>query len=174
VSASAAQSTGTVRIAVLASDQAVEDAQVVVSGATHRTDATGVVTVNVVPGVITIAIVKPGFLPASTTVQLSPGQQQEVRVELEPEPTVEETVTVIATTRTEKRLEDQPMRVEVLEREEIEEKMLMTPGDIVMMLNEMGGMRPGDRAIARRGERADPGDAGALHARPFRRTASVR
>jgi hypothetical protein len=33
------------------------------------------------------------------------------------------------------------MRVEVLEREEIEEKMLMTPGDIVMMLNEMGGMR---------------------------------
>jgi iron complex outermembrane receptor protein len=33
------------------------------------------------------------------------------------------------------------MRVEVLGREEIEEKMLMTPGDIVMMLNEMGGMR---------------------------------
>ena len=33
------------------------------------------------------------------------------------------------------------MRVEVLAREEIEEKLLMTPGDIVMMLNEMGGMR---------------------------------
>ena len=33
------------------------------------------------------------------------------------------------------------MRVEALDREEIEEKMLMTPGDIVMMLNEMGGMR---------------------------------
>lgn len=33
------------------------------------------------------------------------------------------------------------MRVEVLDREEIEEKLLMTPGDIVMMLNEMGGMR---------------------------------
>jgi iron complex outermembrane receptor protein len=33
------------------------------------------------------------------------------------------------------------MRVEVLGREEVEEKMLMTPGDIVMMLNEMGGMR---------------------------------
>ena len=31
--------------------------------------------------------------------------------------------------------------MEVLGREEIEEKMLMTPGDIVMMLNEMGGMR---------------------------------
>src|SRR6266508_4803168 len=33
------------------------------------------------------------------------------------------------------------MRVEVLDREEIEEKIMMTPGDIVMMLNEMGGLR---------------------------------
>src|SRR5687768_16450196 len=55
-------------------------------------------------------------------------------------PTVELSV-VVSATRTEGRLEDQPLRVEVLEREEIEEKMLMTPGDIVMMLNEMGGMR---------------------------------
>ncbi len=55
-------------------------------------------------------------------------------------PEVEVAITVSAT-RTGGRLEDQPLRVEVLEREEIEEKMLMTPGDIVMMLNEMGGMR---------------------------------
>ena len=55
-------------------------------------------------------------------------------------PEVEIAITVSAT-RTGGRLEDQPLRVEVLEREEIEEKMLMTPGDIVMMLNEMGGMR---------------------------------
>jgi outer membrane receptor for ferrienterochelin and colicins len=55
-------------------------------------------------------------------------------------PEVHEEVTVAAT-RTNKRIDDVPMRVEVLGREEIEEKMLMTPGDIVMMLNEMGGMR---------------------------------
>lgn len=55
-------------------------------------------------------------------------------------PTIEETITVSAT-RTGTRLEDEALRVEVLDREEIEEKMLMTPGDIVMMLNEMGGMR---------------------------------
>ena len=54
--------------------------------------------------------------------------------------TIEEEVVVTAT-RTGGRIDDQPTRVEVLEREEIEEKMLMTPGDIVMMLNEMGGMR---------------------------------
>jgi iron complex outermembrane receptor protein len=56
-------------------------------------------------------------------------------------PEVEEHVTVVATTRAGRRIDDEPMRVEVLEREEIEEKMLMTPGDIVMLLNEMGGMR---------------------------------
>ncbi len=55
-------------------------------------------------------------------------------------PAVEVSITVEAT-RTGGRLEDSPLRVEILEREEIEEKMLMTPGDIVMMLNEMGGMR---------------------------------
>ena len=55
-------------------------------------------------------------------------------------PKVEESVTV-SVARTGGRLDDTPMRVEVLNREEIEEKMLMTPGDIVMMLNEMGGMR---------------------------------
>jgi hypothetical protein len=49
--------------------------------------------------------------------------------------------TVVATTTTGRRLEDQPTRVEVIGREEIEEKLLMTPGDIVMMLNEMGGLR---------------------------------
>ena len=47
----------------------------------------------------------------------------------------------ISATRTDKRVEDQPMRVEVLDRDDIEEKQLMTPGDIVMMLNEMGGLR---------------------------------
>ena len=58
----------------------------------------------------------------------------------EPESEIEEEVIVTAT-RTGGRIDDQPTRVEVLAREEIEEKMLMTPGDIVMMLNEMGGMR---------------------------------
>ena len=74
-------------------------------------------------------------------MQVGAGATQEVIVELEERPNVEESVTVVASTRTDTRLEDQPMRVEVLGREEIEEKMLMTPGDIVMMLNEMGGMR---------------------------------
>ena len=57
-----------------------------------------------------------------------------------PPPTVKEEVTVTAT-RTDARVQDEPLRVEVLGREEIEEKMLMTPGDITMMLNETAGLR---------------------------------
>ncbi len=63
-----------------------------------------------------------------------------VHFDLQPEQHEDEEITVSAT-RTDRRLQDLPTRVEVLGREEIEEKMLMTPGDITMMLNEMGGMR---------------------------------
>ncbi len=48
---------------------------------------------------------------------------------------------IVTTTRSPRRIEDEALRVEVLDSEEIEEKQLMTPGDIVMMLNETGGVR---------------------------------
>lgn len=48
---------------------------------------------------------------------------------------------VVEATRTGRRVQDQALRVEVLGREEIEEKLLMTPGDVSMMLNETGGLR---------------------------------
>ena len=47
----------------------------------------------------------------------------------------------VSATRTDRGIEDQPMRVEVVDREEIDEKVMMTPGDVVMLLNETGGMR---------------------------------
>jgi outer membrane receptor for ferrienterochelin and colicins len=133
--------TGTIRVQVRAAEKPVEDAEVIVAGMTHRTDTAGATTITNISGTVALMVVKAGFAPATASVQVAPGTTQEIIVELQPRPTVEETVTVVASTRTDKRLEDQPMRVEVLAREEIEEKMLMTPGDIVMMLNEMGGMR---------------------------------
>ena len=38
-------------------------------------------------------------------------------------------------------MQDEPIRVEILNREEIEEKMLMRPGNISMLLAETGGLR---------------------------------
>ena len=131
----------TIRVQVRAEGKAVEKAEVVVAGTTHVTDASGETHVQVTAGEVELTVAKSGFVATTIKVAVASGGQQDVAVDLQPEPTLEETVTVVATTRTDKRLEDQPMRVEVLAREEIEEKMLMTPGDIVMMLNEMGGMR---------------------------------
>ena len=116
------------------------DVDVVVNGISHKTNDKGTLSITVPPGTTPISIVRKGFAPVSSVQQLAPGQQQTVIIELQATG-VEEEVTVVGVTRTNKRVEDQPMRVEVLGREEIEEKMLMTPGDIVMMLNEMGGMR---------------------------------
>ena len=132
---------GTIRVQVRAEDKPVEKAEVLVAGAVQQTDASGTAQFQVPAGEAELTVVKSGYVTTTVKVTVAAGAQQDVTVDLQPEPTLEETVTVVATTRTGKRLEDQPMRVEVLAREEIEEKMLMTPGDIVMMLNEMGGMR---------------------------------
>ena len=133
---------GTLRVQVRADDKPVEKAEVLVGGGVvQQTDASGTARIQMAAGEGELTVVKPGYVKTTVKVTVTGGAQQDVTVDLQPEPTLEEAVTVVATTRTNKRLEDQPLRVEVLAREEIEEKMLMTPGDIVMMLNEMGGMR---------------------------------
>ena len=48
---------------------------------------------------------------------------------------------VVQATRSRRRVQDEPIRVDVLVREEIEEKLLMRPGNIAMMLSETGGVR---------------------------------
>jgi iron complex outermembrane receptor protein len=119
-----------------------------VAGATVRvgaqqveTDAAGRATLNVPIGSVQVVIGKAGFFESTHEMSIAAGQAATLSVELVAEPEVEEEVIVVASTRTGRRLEDQPTRVEVIGREEIEEKLLMTPGDIVMMLNEMGGLR---------------------------------
>jgi iron complex outermembrane receptor protein len=135
-----AQSQATLTIEVRFNAMPVADATVIINGTTHVTGPEGTLTAAVAPGTMQVTVVKERFATATTTVTVQPGQLQPILVELQEQPSVEEEV-VVSATRTDRRLEDQPMRVEVLAREEIEEKMLMTPGDIVMMLNEMGGMR---------------------------------
>ena len=48
---------------------------------------------------------------------------------------------VVQSTRSGRRMQDEPIRVEVINREEIEEKLLMRPGNIAMLLSETGGLR---------------------------------
>ena len=113
----------------------------VVAGSAQVTDADGAALVPAPAGPVEVTVQHEGLDPVTVAVSLAVDEERVVQINLEPAIEIEEEVTVVASTRTGRRIEDQPMRVEVLDREEIEEKMLMTPGDIVMMLNEMGGMR---------------------------------
>ncbi|MBB5710886.1 hypothetical protein [Sphingomonas xinjiangensis] len=42
---------------------------------------------------------------------------------------------IVEATRSGRRVQDEPIRVEVINREEIEEKLLMTPGNIAMLVS---------------------------------------
>lgn len=48
---------------------------------------------------------------------------------------------IVQATRSRRRVQDEPIRVEVIGQEEVEEKLLMRPGNISMILAETGGMR---------------------------------
>lgn len=53
----------------------------------------------------------------------------------------DEDVIIVQGIRRPRRVQDQPVRVEVLPREEIEEKAIMRPGNIATLVNETGGVR---------------------------------
>src|SRR5262245_29829522 len=135
-----AQESARLRIEVRSEAAPVRDADVIVNGNTQKTDVQGVAAFSLPPGHIEMVIVKQGVASAEASLDLSGSQQQTIVIDLDRVASVEEHVTVFAT-RTDRGLEDQPMRVEVIDRDEIDEKIMMTPGDVVMLLNETGGMR---------------------------------
>lgn len=118
-----------------------------VVGATARAGSSTVITngrgeavLTLSAGEHTIRIEGLGLQTARVTVSVEPGAELTVAVELEPEALHVEEI-IVASTRTGRRIEDEPIRVEVVGREEVEEKLLMTPGDISMLLNETAGLR---------------------------------
>jgi outer membrane receptor for ferrienterochelin and colicins len=134
------QNTGTLLIEVRSRSQAVSQAEIVIGDRVVLTDRRGEAVVPLPPGELTITVQRFGFKSRKLQALVTEGTTTSVAVELEPEVVLEQEVTVTAT-RTEQRIEDSPIRVEVLQQEEIEEKALMTPGDIAMLLNETSGLR---------------------------------
>ena len=131
----------TLRVEVRHETGPVPEATVIVGGTPYTTATDGTLVLSFPPGPIEITASKEGFAPVTTSIRLVEGQEQRVVIELNESPALQEEVTVVATTRTERRIEDQPIRVEVVPQEEIDEKVFMTPGDISMMLTETNGLR---------------------------------
>jgi len=130
----------TIRVEVTAAAAAVAGAIVTVNGTAIQTDENGIAITTLLLGKVQVSVSKEGFLSAKASLQVDEAREWRIAFELNPQEQREEEVTVFAT-RTDIRLQDSPTRVEVLGPDEIEEKTMMTPGDIVMMLNEMGGLR---------------------------------
>ncbi len=139
-SARAQQPRATVRVEVTADSAPVTRATVTLNGAPLQTDDRGLAVSSVPLGKVTVAVQKDGYLPAATSVDVNEAREWQIEIELRPQESLQQEITVYAT-RTDRRLQDLPTRVEVLGPDEIEEKTAMTPGNIVMMLNEMGGLR---------------------------------
>ncbi len=88
-----------------------------------------------------VLVAAPLLLSAALEAQDAPAAPTAAAAADEPE-TVElaEEITVSAG-HGERRIQDVPLRVEVVDREEIEEKALMTPGSVAMLLGETTGLR---------------------------------
>ena len=80
--------------------------------------------------------------PATALAQETPALAQEPEdSEADQEHAEEAEEIIVQGTRTRRRIQDEPIRVEVIVREEIEEKLLMRPGNIAMLVNETPGIR---------------------------------
>lgn len=79
--------------------------------------------------VLVIALACAAWSSAATAQEAEDGAGEEIQ-EL-----------VVQATRSGRLVQDEPIRVEVINREEIEEKILMTPGNISMIVAETGGVR---------------------------------
>jgi outer membrane receptor for ferrienterochelin and colicins len=131
---------GTLVIQVQSSSGPVSQAEILAGEISAVTNNRGQATLQVPSGPVEITVQRFGFKPKTISVEIVDETMTNLTVELESESVFKEEITVTAT-RTEQRIEDVPLRIEVLQQEEVEEKALMTPGDIAMMLNETGGLR---------------------------------
>src|SRR5438270_256969 len=130
----------TIRIQVKSDAGPVQGAEVTASGHRAQTGPDGVAVLPAALGHVEVSVKKQGFFPASAALDIDVARQWPLEIELQPQKERQEKITVYAT-RTDTRLQDSPLHVEVVSQDEINEEIAMRPGDISMLLNEMGGMR---------------------------------
>ena len=138
--ATLAQPTTSVIVTVVSDYEPVPDADVSIGETLVQTDADGRAVLTVEAGSHTVVVSRIGFDTGTAEIELVSGDELRVQVDLKSHAVVEEEIIVTAT-RTNRRIEDLPLRVEVVPQEEVQEKIMMTPGDISMLLAETNGLR---------------------------------
>ena len=131
--------TGTIRVQVVAAAAPVDGATVSAGGVSGTTNTSGVATLTLPPGSTSVVATKDGYDSATARVDVVAGAERIVNLVLTP--TAPGESTVVATTRTGRRMDDQAVPVSTIERDRIEAAMLKSPGDIAMLFNAVPGVR---------------------------------
>jgi iron complex outermembrane receptor protein len=111
------------------------EAEVGVEAQQALTDARGVARLSVSAGRHHLKVARIGFEPATLDLQVPPNREVSVTVTLEPVPYQLDSVTVLST-RIGSRLEDSPLKVDVIAREDVSEKVQSAPGSAVAIFRE--------------------------------------
>jgi iron complex outermembrane receptor protein len=136
----AAQALGTLLVHVRSRSGPVAQAEVRVAETAVLTDAAGDAVLELAVGTFELTVSRFGLETARRRITTSSAAIVRVTIDLEEQAVLAEEVIVTAT-RTSQRVQELPLRVEVVPQEEIDEKLFMTPGDISMMLTETNGLR---------------------------------
>lgn len=132
--------TATVRVAVATAAGPASGVVVASGRSATQTNEQGRALLRVVPGPVLVIARRLGLAPDSVRLDLRPGADTSIAFLL-----VERAATlgsvVITSTRVERRVEDEPLRVEVLAGDDVGEKTQMRPADLRVLLTEMSGVR---------------------------------
>jgi len=129
-----------VRIRAIHDREGIAQARVVLGAQTQLTGETGEAVFRIAPGRHPLRIERLGFVALADSVTIASARDTALTFELSAE-AIEAEEVIVESTRGERRIQDEPTKVEVVTREEVEEKLLMTPGSISMLLNETSGLR---------------------------------
>ena len=111
------------------------EAEVRIGSHQALTDTRGVARLSAPAGRRRLTVARIGFEPASIELQVLPDREVRVTVTLEPAPYRLDSVTVLST-RIGSRLEDSPLKVDVIAPEDVSEKVQSSPGSAVAIFRE--------------------------------------
>lgn len=131
---------GTVRVRALSASGPISGAMVHAGPVGAVSDTAGTATLDLASGARTIVVARLGFEPDSVRLDVRSGMDTLIAVQLH-ERAATESAVVVTSTRTERRLSEEPLRVEVLSGDDVTEKNEMRPGDLKTLFTEMSGVR---------------------------------
>jgi iron complex outermembrane receptor protein len=135
----ASQAMGAVVVRVTSTGRPLSGVTVAAATVHATTDTSGRAQLQLPLGPLTVRVTAIGFAP--DTLRVTVGATP-IAVDVELHAEAEELSEVrIAATRNERRVSDEPTRVEVVDREDVEEQVGGSPGVIAELLTESGGVR---------------------------------